>query len=99
MRRGMLDIGAARGDPIGREGRRHDVEMDRSRRRMFPRPAIYGAGEKCGGFRAGMRGAWPMTEDEWLSCTDPTPMLAFLQAGGRASDRKLRLFPISCVRS
>ena len=31
-----------------------------------------------------------MTEQEWRECTDPTPMLKFLQ--GRASDRKLRLF-------
>jgi hypothetical protein len=26
-----------------------------------------------------------MTEAEWLACTDPTPMLEFLE--GRASDR------------
>jgi hypothetical protein len=31
-----------------------------------------------------------MTEAEWESSTDPTPMLAFLR--GKASDRKLRLF-------
>jgi hypothetical protein len=30
-----------------------------------------------------------MTEAEWLACTDPKGMLAFLD--GRASDRKLRL--------
>jgi hypothetical protein len=37
-----------------------------------------------------------MTEHEWLTCTDPTPMLEFLR--GNASERKLRLFFCACCR-
>jgi hypothetical protein len=37
-----------------------------------------------------------LTEAEWLAATDPLPMLDFLR--GRVSDRKRRLFAVSCCR-
>jgi hypothetical protein len=37
-----------------------------------------------------------MTEQEWLTCTDPVPMLEFLRA--RANDRKLRLLMAAACR-
>jgi hypothetical protein len=39
-----------------------------------------------------------MIEQEWLTATDPGPMLEFLLTTGKASDRKLRLFASACVR-
>jgi hypothetical protein len=38
----------------------------------------------------------PMTEADWLTSTDPTPMLEFLR--GKATERKLRLFACACCR-
>jgi hypothetical protein len=37
-----------------------------------------------------------MTEDDWLTGADPHPMLIFLR--GKASNRKLRLFAVTCSR-
>jgi hypothetical protein len=38
------------------------------------------------------------TEADWLACTDPTPMLDYLDAHDLLTDRKQRLHDCSCVR-
>jgi hypothetical protein len=37
-----------------------------------------------------------VTEQEWLACTDPRPMVGFLRS--KASDRKVRLLAVACCR-
>jgi hypothetical protein len=39
-----------------------------------------------------------MTESEWMTAKDPTPMLEHLRGTARASERKLRLFAVACLR-
>jgi len=39
-----------------------------------------------------------MTESEWLACTDPKPMLEFLDRHDLLDDRRQRLFDCACVR-
>jgi hypothetical protein len=39
-----------------------------------------------------------MDEQQWLSSSSPQEMLDFLRDGGKATERKLRLFAIACSR-
>jgi hypothetical protein len=39
-----------------------------------------------------------MTEADWLAAADPRPMLDFLSANGRLTERKARLFACACCR-
>jgi len=40
-----------------------------------------------------------MTETEWLTCDDPSAMIALLETTARASNRTFRLFAVACCRT
>jgi hypothetical protein len=55
-----------------------------------------GSGYAASWTTEGVSGETTVTEAEWLTCTDPRPMLSF--ARNKASDRKLRLFGVASCR-
>src|SRR5262245_7939607 len=69
---------------VGHGGRRQP------RRRPLPRRGAVTAGSGPGTLTAARTGGAPVTEEEWLACDDPVPMLKLMRR--KASPRKLRLF-------
>jgi hypothetical protein len=59
---------------------------------------LAGDNQDPAGRQVSAAGGKPVTESEWVSCTDPQAMLAFLRDSGRAGERKLRLFAVACYR-
>src|SRR5262249_19354545 len=85
--------GAGRGPAPGQarakdSPRRHKEHQDGRRSKQIP-----GAYNSDG---AGDPGGGTMTETDWFACAEPAPMLEFLR--GRVSERKLRLFAVTCCR-